>query len=184
MRLNFFWWFCGLHFFSLPFQAKFLVGEKNLPGSVSGLRFLAGSGSGFDEYGSETLLSSVLYGPKYSVECFQQKSVGNLMRFSLSLSLFKSSLRKSVSRFLTPCLRDSYPSGLLIHMLKYFLIRVHGDICIYKKFLQFHWHCGVKLHSIIDTMESGSTVLLTPWSQTPQYYWHRGVKLHSVYLAL
>ena len=33
------------------FQANFLVGEKNLPGS--GLRFLAGSG--FNEYGSETL---------------------------------------------------------------------------------------------------------------------------------
>ena len=38
-------------FFSLQFQANFLVGEKNLPGS--GLRFLAGSG--FNEYGSETL---------------------------------------------------------------------------------------------------------------------------------
>ena len=47
-------------FFSLQFQANFLVGEKNLPGSGSGsgsgLRFLAGSGSGFNEYGSETLV--------------------------------------------------------------------------------------------------------------------------------
>ena len=39
-----------------------------MPGSGSGLRFLAGSGSGFNEYGSETLL--VGYGlvelePKY-----------------------------------------------------------------------------------------------------------------------
>ena len=41
-------------FFSLQFQANFLVGEKNLPG----LRFLAGSGSGFNEYGSETLFKS------------------------------------------------------------------------------------------------------------------------------
>ena len=44
-------WFCGLLLFSLQFQANFLVGEKNLPGS--GLRFLAGSG--FNENGSETL---------------------------------------------------------------------------------------------------------------------------------
>ena len=36
-------------------SSKFFVGEKNLPGfgSGSGLRFLAGSG--FNEYGSETL---------------------------------------------------------------------------------------------------------------------------------
>ena len=42
-------------FFSLQFQANFLVGEKNLPGSGSGsgLRFLAGSG--FNEYRSKTL---------------------------------------------------------------------------------------------------------------------------------
>ena len=50
---KFFLWFCGLHFFSLQFQANFLVGEKNLPGSGSRLRFLAGSG--FNEYRSETL---------------------------------------------------------------------------------------------------------------------------------
>ena len=48
-------------FFSLQFQANFFVGEKNLPGSVfgSGLRFLAGSG--FNEYGFETLLWSRRY---------------------------------------------------------------------------------------------------------------------------
>ena len=40
--------------FFLQFQANFLVGEKNLPGSGSGSRFLAGSG--FNEYGSETLV--------------------------------------------------------------------------------------------------------------------------------
>ena len=38
---------------------NFLVGEKNLPGSGSGLRFLAVFGSGFNEYGSETLASTV-----------------------------------------------------------------------------------------------------------------------------
>ena len=38
--------------FFLQFQANFFVGEKNLPGS--GTRFLAGSG--FNEYGSETLV--------------------------------------------------------------------------------------------------------------------------------
>ena len=39
----------------------FLVSEKNLPGSGSGsrLRFLAVFGSGFNEYGSETLASTV-----------------------------------------------------------------------------------------------------------------------------
>ena len=31
--------------------------------------------------------------------------------------------------------------------------------------------------SFIDTVESSSTVLLTPWSQAPQYYWHSGVRL-------
>ena len=41
-------------FFSLQFQANLIVGEKNLPGFGSGSRFLAGSG--FNEYGSETLL--------------------------------------------------------------------------------------------------------------------------------
>ena len=54
----------------------------------------------------------------------------------------------------------------LIHMLKYFLIRVHWDI---KNFCSF-----------IDTVESSSTVLLTPWSQAPQYYWHSGVRLRLI----
>ena len=44
-------------FFSLQLQANFLVGEKNLLGSGSGLRFLAGSG--FNQYGSETLDDAV-----------------------------------------------------------------------------------------------------------------------------
>ena len=48
-------------FFSLQFQANFLVGEKNLPG----LRFLAGSGSGFNEYGSETLMTRDVDGDTY-----------------------------------------------------------------------------------------------------------------------
>ena len=43
-------------FFSLQFQGNFLVCAKNLPGSGSGLRFLAGSGSRFNEYGSKTLV--------------------------------------------------------------------------------------------------------------------------------
>ena len=63
-------------FFFLQFQANFLVGEKNLPGSGSGSgsRFLAGSGYGFNEYGSETLAKTIKYLPGYgSFRCTSVK---------------------------------------------------------------------------------------------------------------
>ena len=38
-------------------MARIRIRIQGLPGSGSGLRFFAGSGSGFHEYGSETLIT-------------------------------------------------------------------------------------------------------------------------------
>jgi hypothetical protein len=43
-----------------------------------------------------------------------------------------------------------------------------------------NWHCGVKLHSIIDTVRSNSTSKLILWSQTPQHCLHYGIKLPNI----
>ena len=66
---------------------------------------------------------------------------------------------------------------------------------------QCYWHGWVRLHSVIGTTKSDSTVLLAPMSQThsvigtaepdstvllaplsqsPQSYWHRWARLHSL----
>ena len=50
---------------------KFLVGVTNLPGS--GFRFLAGSGSGFNESGSETLLEGVRNDIKWTEHLISKK---------------------------------------------------------------------------------------------------------------
>ena len=73
-----------------------------MPGSGSGLRFLAGSGSGFNEYGSETLVSPEFNVLKCTVpyveNCCLKTKVGHEYQKLSNLSLFKKMLNCVIKR--------------------------------------------------------------------------------------
>ena len=89
-------------------------------------------------------------------------------KFKMLLQLLYISPRLGFSKgFLTTffsCFKFSWASDSYVQVF-FLMVSISGRYLHLQKTFWCHWHHGVKLHNIIDTAESDSTVSMTPLSQ-------------------
>ena len=84
-------------------------------------------------------------------------------------------LKGQCHKICTPIFHDSNPLGPLCIWWSIFQ-DLYSHV---QKTLCCHWHCWIRLRSVIDTPEASFSLTLTTLNQTPHCHWYPGVKLRN-----